>query len=386
MEVEHQCLSQKWYFSRQEIEEYSPSRKHGIDLCAEMAVRKLYSSFLQELGMELKVPQQTIATAIMFCHRFYLRHSLAKNDWQTIASACMFLACKVEETPRKINSFVVYAYKRMHQSDVKASQRIIEKEVLDKQKNLILIGEKMILATIAYDMNLEHPYKPLVAALKNLNISNREIPKVAWNYVNDCLQTTLCLQYKPGYVAAGSLFLAAKHLGVKLPIQNGKAWRMQFDISRKLLEEVVQEMVTLLNMNIQPPPSSGRVIQSKPAVHNMKSDSSKSCTINVSPVGGAANTATSEVRLTDDSPSDRPSLPEKTSQESNSGTTVSVVEDNNGEPRDVESCQNPNYKFVSSLSVGRQLDMDQNQIREMSKRKRSEEYGTRKLVNHCALR
>lgn len=27
-------------------------------------------------------PQETIATALMLCHRFYLRQSLAKNDWQ----------------------------------------------------------------------------------------------------------------------------------------------------------------------------------------------------------------------------------------------------------------------------------------------------------------
>ncbi|CAN6446566.1 unnamed protein product [Victoria cruziana] len=71
-----------WYYSKKEIEENSPSRKDGIDLRKETCLRKLYCSFLEELGIKLKVPQVTIATAVMFCHRFYLGQSHAKNDWQ----------------------------------------------------------------------------------------------------------------------------------------------------------------------------------------------------------------------------------------------------------------------------------------------------------------
>lgn len=50
------------------------------------------------------------------------------------------------------------------------------------------------------------------------------------------LRTTLCLQYKPHYIAAGSIFLAAKSQKVKLPSASGKKWWMQFDVSPKQLE------------------------------------------------------------------------------------------------------------------------------------------------------
>ncbi|KAK7279824.1 hypothetical protein RJT34_24882 [Clitoria ternatea] len=70
----------RWYMSRKEIEENSPSRKDGIDLKKDTYLRKSYCTFLQDLGMRLKVPQVTIATAIIFCHRFFLRQSHAKND------------------------------------------------------------------------------------------------------------------------------------------------------------------------------------------------------------------------------------------------------------------------------------------------------------------
>ena len=45
----------RWYFSRKEIEENSPSRRDGVDLKKETYLRKSYCTFLQDLGMRLKV-------------------------------------------------------------------------------------------------------------------------------------------------------------------------------------------------------------------------------------------------------------------------------------------------------------------------------------------
>ncbi|KAG5595524.1 hypothetical protein H5410_036756 [Solanum commersonii] len=70
-----ESYTQRWYFTTEEIEDHSPSRRDGIDYEKESHLRKLYCSFLQELGIELKVPQVTIATAMMLCHRFYMRQS-----------------------------------------------------------------------------------------------------------------------------------------------------------------------------------------------------------------------------------------------------------------------------------------------------------------------
>lgn len=47
--------SSNWYFSREEIEKRSPSRMDGIDLKKETYFRKSYCTFLQDLGMCLKV-------------------------------------------------------------------------------------------------------------------------------------------------------------------------------------------------------------------------------------------------------------------------------------------------------------------------------------------
>lgn len=63
----------------------------------------------------------------------------------------------------------------------------ISQDIYDKEKESIVAGERMLLATVAFDLNIEHPYKALVAAMKRLEISNKEMVKVAWNFVNDWL-------------------------------------------------------------------------------------------------------------------------------------------------------------------------------------------------------
>lgn len=85
--------------------------------------------------------------------------------------------------------------------------------------------------------------------------------------MNDWLRTTLCLQYKPHYIAAGSLYLANKFRNVKLPSEKGKVWWMQFEVSPKQLEEVIQQMLGMLDKNQKqaPPLTRGKVVDSKPA-------------------------------------------------------------------------------------------------------------------------
>ncbi|KAK6160198.1 hypothetical protein DH2020_003579 [Rehmannia glutinosa] len=235
----------RWYLSRKEIEENSPSRRDGIDLKKETYFRKSYCTFLQDLGMRLKVPQVTIATAIIFCHRFFLRQSHAKNDRRTIATACMFLAGKVEETPHPLKDVIFVSYEIIHKKDAAAVQRIKQKEVYEQQKELILLGERLVLGTLGFDLNLHHPYKPLVEAIKKFKVAQNALAQVAWNFVND--------GYDPHHIAAGAIFLAAKFLKVKLPSDGEKVWWQEFDVTPRQLEEVSNQMLELYEQNRVPP-------------------------------------------------------------------------------------------------------------------------------------
>ncbi|KAF8115071.1 hypothetical protein N665_0030s0112 [Sinapis alba] len=242
----------RWYFGRKEIEENSPSRLDGIDLKKETYLRKSYCTFLQDLGMRLKVPQITIATSIIFCHRFFIRQSHARNDRRTIATVCMFLAGKVEETPRPLKDVIVVSYEIIHKKDPATAQKIKQKEVYQQQKELILSGEKIVLSTLAFDFNVYHPYKPLVEAIKKFKVAQNALAQVAWNFVNDGLWTSLCLQFKPHHIAAGAIFLAAKFLKVKLPSDGEKVWWQEFDVTPRQLEDVSNQMLELYEQNRVP--------------------------------------------------------------------------------------------------------------------------------------
>ncbi|KAI3821011.1 hypothetical protein L1987_08567 [Smallanthus sonchifolius] len=358
-----QVLTHKWYFSRKEIELQSPSRSDGIDYKKEEHLRKLYCAFLQELGIELKVPQVTIATAVIFCHRFYTRQSHAKNDWQTIATSCMFLASKAEETPRWLGELVVVAYKLIYKWDPSASRRI--REIYDKQKELILVGERLLLHVLAFDLNIEHPYKSLVAALKRMDITHKDLVKVAWNFVNDWLRTSLCLQHKPHYIAAGSLFLATKIMKVKLPTSKGKAWWMEFDVSPKQLEDVIQQMMSLWEHSQSQSRSQSQSqsqIQSQSQSQTLALKDEK---VTKSPIRTTSNCVKKEAfeKVHDTS------RETTNGQTSDTGSGVSVVEDGDiGEPVTVKSELSSSCKIVSvGAIIGKSQVVDVNKIREKLK-------------------
>ena len=55
----------------------------------------------------------------------------------------------------------------------------------EQQKELLLIGERAVLVTLGFDMNVHHPYKPLVEAIKKFKVAQNALAQVAWNFVND---------------------------------------------------------------------------------------------------------------------------------------------------------------------------------------------------------
>ncbi|VAI54749.1 unnamed protein product [Triticum turgidum subsp. durum] len=256
-----------WYLSKEEIEQGSPSRKDGMPAAREAHLRSIYSSYIRDVGRRLGVPDITIATGIVLCHRFYLHQSLLKNEWQTVATACIFLASKIEDTPCQLGRVVTVAHETMYKRKPDAARRIKQKEVLEKRKDLILMGEALLLSTIRFDFNIQHPYEPLNLALKNLGISQKEVKQAAINLINDTLRTTLVVQFKPHYIAAGALHIAAKFHDVTLPSEQGKVWWHQFDVAPKQLQAAIQQMKQVFNERNQRPagPAIGPIQAPAPA-------------------------------------------------------------------------------------------------------------------------
>ncbi|KAG5560132.1 hypothetical protein RHGRI_003429 [Rhododendron griersonianum] len=181
------------FLSRDDIERCSPSRKDGIDVLHETYLRYSYCAFLQNLGSRLDLPQTTVGTAMVLCHRFFVRRSHACHDRYLIATATLFLAAKSEETPRPLNDGWFELYQ----------ERVIE-------------AEQLILTTLDFELNVQHPYVPLTSILDKLGLSKSVLVNLALHLISEGLRSSLWLQFKPHQIAAGAAYLAAKYLNMDL--------------------------------------------------------------------------------------------------------------------------------------------------------------------------
>lgn len=248
-------------FSRDALEEASPSREHGIDARLEASYRWSYCEFLKDSGIELKMPQLTIATASVFCHRFYACHShgAPANDRYVVATACLFLAGKGEETPKPLNEVVRVCYLVQDKHEYESALKQIHlKDQLEEQREKVLQAEKLLLHTLGFNFNVEHPYKHLLHLAKRLNQSqdlleesSRSLTQVAWNFANDSLRTTLCLQFSASDIANAVLYLASKLLETTLNLQ--KDWWKDYHVEQLACDEISNQIMDLYDAKVDDP-------------------------------------------------------------------------------------------------------------------------------------
>lgn len=255
-----------WYFTRDEIEENSPSRFDGIDLKQETFQRWSYSTFLQELGQRLNNPQRSIATSIILCQRFFTRQSLAKNDGRVIAIICMFIAGKLEGSPRPVGDVIAVGYRVLHYKEP-------SRQVYDKLKETVLTGEKLVLSTLGFDLEIEHPYNLVLDWVKRsvkVEKDANNLSQAALNFVNDGLRSSLCLQFRPSQIAAAAIFLGSSFVKVKLPWDGEKVWWREFHVTKRQLWEISNQTLDVYEQDFLIPVGFDARKQSK-------DDETKSC-------------------------------------------------------------------------------------------------------------
>ncbi|KAJ3686832.1 hypothetical protein LUZ61_015996 [Rhynchospora tenuis] len=221
-DMEKRILS--WCFDKELIEN-SPSRRDGISTEVEAQIRLQYCRFIRWMCSQFKLGTIPTATALMFCHRFYALQSLAKNDWKTIATTCVFLSSKSEDSFRSLDDIVRIAFTNdVQKLPVGAKQ----KESLQKKRELIEMAERVVLTTLRFDTNVDHFYRPLHNAMKLLGIDS-QLRHDVWKLVACWLDTTLCLEHKPEWIAAASLYIMDKLRDLKFPDVRGlPLWSEKF--------------------------------------------------------------------------------------------------------------------------------------------------------------
>lgn len=219
----------QWLFTETELLR-TPSILDGLSPDKERENRGKGVNFILQVGIMLKLPQITLATASVYLHRFFMRHSMFDLPtrpgfhYYSMAATSLFLATKVEENCRKMKELVV------------ACVRVAQKEpnkAVDEQdrefwrwKDNILHNEDLLLEAICFDLSLEPPYTTLFELLVHFGEeNNKRLRNAAWAFVNDSCLTMLCLLFPSRTIAASALYAAAKHCNVSFPDdEHGRAW------------------------------------------------------------------------------------------------------------------------------------------------------------------
>ncbi|XP_062211536.1 cyclin-T1-4-like [Phragmites australis] len=231
--------------SRDEIERRSPSRRDGIDSALEARLRASYCSYLRCLGVRLGLPQTTIATAVVYCHRFFFHRSHAYLDRFLVATAALFLAAKSEETACLLNTVLRASCEVSRNQEFNLLPYMLRGQGWFQQyRESVTQTEQMILTTLDFELEVAHPYASLSSALSKLGLSHTVLFNMAWNLINEGLRSSLWLQFKPHHIAAGAAFLAAKFLRYDITF-NPNFWH-EFKTTPYVVQDVVQQLKELL--------------------------------------------------------------------------------------------------------------------------------------------
>lgn len=170
-----------WYYDRKDLQN-TPSFHDGITAEAENRYRKEGARFIIDTGSKMDLGYNTVATGVVYFHRFYMFHSFRTFPRYITACCCLFLAGKVEETPKKCKDIIKVAKSRLSEEKFASFG--------DDPKEEVMTLERILLQTIKFDLQVEHPYGYLLKYAKCLKGDKTKLQKMvqmAWTFVNDRL-------------------------------------------------------------------------------------------------------------------------------------------------------------------------------------------------------
>eukprot|EP00794_Sanderia_malayensis_P020414 gene20414-22427_t len=190
--------SMYWYYSKDQTDGKSPSRADGIDY-----------------------------------------------ETEVTGTACLFLAGKVEETPKKCKDLL-----RMCRTFLSESQF---ESFGENPREEVMMLERILLQTIKFDLQVDHPYQYLIQYGKDLKGDKERINELvqkAWIFINDSLSTCICLHYQPAVVSLAMLHLAAKLSKQSMqnftPVPRQDWWRhFSPETEQSTLDDICNEMMDL---------------------------------------------------------------------------------------------------------------------------------------------
>ncbi|KAG5440289.1 hypothetical protein PCANB_001859 [Pneumocystis canis] len=194
------------YFSTKQVASLSASsRSSSLSESKEIQIRFQAYTWIYLVGKYLKFPIRTIGSAMIIYHRFHLFNPISDFSYTDTAAACLFVACKMEDTSKKLKDILIAGYNIKHPNGPDIS---FESQTIEEQKKRIIGLERMVLETSCFDFRQRHPQPYIIKFARHLKLS-KEIAQKAWDISVDSYKTFLPLKFTPHCIALMALVLAS---------------------------------------------------------------------------------------------------------------------------------------------------------------------------------
>ncbi|NXU51615.1 CCNL1 protein, partial [Turnix velox] len=181
--------------------------------------------------------QVAMATGQVLFHRFFYSKSFVKHSFEIVAMACINLASKIEEAPRRIRDVInVFHHLRQLRAKRTPSPLILDQNYINT-KNQVIKAERRVLKELGFCVHVKHPHKIIVMYLQVLECErNQTLVQTAWNYMNDSLRTNVFVRFQPETIACACIYLAARALQIPLPTR--PHWFLLFGTTEEEIQEI----------------------------------------------------------------------------------------------------------------------------------------------------
>ncbi|KAJ8258832.1 hypothetical protein COCON_G00178440 [Conger conger] len=239
--------------------ERSPSAEQGLPLDTEEQLRTQGCELIQAAGILLRMPQVAMATGQILFQRFFYCKSFIRHCVETVAMACVHLASKIEEEPRRVRDVLNVFHRLKHSRGNRTAPPLPLDANYISMKSQVIKAERRVLKELGFCVHVKHPHKIIVMYLQVLECEkNPKLVQMAWNYMNDSLRTDVFLRFSAETVACACIYLSARSLQIPLPDQ--PPWFWLFGASEEDLREICRRILRLYTLAQTPLPKLQQLV------------------------------------------------------------------------------------------------------------------------------